>query len=88
MPLFEVTDLDKKIYEEELKDFLPDRIFDVHTHVWLDSLIDRSDIPENNRAVTWPGRVALDNSVEDLADTDSMNLPAAQELYDYLHKPE
>ena len=25
-------------------------------------------------------------SVEDLADTDSMNLPAAQELYDYLHK--
>ena len=42
MPLFEVTDLDKKIYEEELKDFLPDRIFDVHTHVWLDRLVDKA----------------------------------------------
>ena len=36
MALFEVTAYDKKIYEEELKDFLPDKILDVHTHVWLD----------------------------------------------------
>jgi len=33
MALFEVTAYDKKIYEEELKDFLPDKIFDIHTHV-------------------------------------------------------
>lgn len=38
MPLFEVNDYDRHIYETELKDFLPDRILDVHTHVWLDSL--------------------------------------------------
>jgi len=36
MPLFEVTENDKRIYEEELRDFLPDKILDVHTHVWLD----------------------------------------------------
>ena len=39
MALFEVTAYDKKIYEEELRDFLPDKILDVHTHVWLDSFL-------------------------------------------------
>ena len=38
MALFEVKDYDKKVYEEELKDFLPDKILDVHTHVWLDAV--------------------------------------------------
>ena len=41
MALFEVTSYDKKIYEEELRDFLPEKILDVHTHVWLDSLRER-----------------------------------------------
>lgn len=29
-----VTDLDRRIWEEELADFLPRRMFDVHTHVY------------------------------------------------------
>ena len=33
MPLFEVKDIDRKIYEEELRDFLPERMIDIHTHV-------------------------------------------------------
>ena len=33
MALFEVTEYDKKIWEEELKDFLPEKILDIHTHV-------------------------------------------------------
>ena len=33
MALFEVTAYDKVVYEQELKDFLPQRLFDVHTHV-------------------------------------------------------
>ena len=37
MALFEVTAYDKKVYEEELRDFLPDKILDVHTHVRLSS---------------------------------------------------
>ena len=35
MALFEVTANDRRIYEEELKDFLPDKIFDVHCHIAL-----------------------------------------------------
>ena len=33
MALFEVTDYDRQIWEEELKDFLPDKILDVHCHI-------------------------------------------------------
>ena len=56
MALFEVTAYDKKIYEEELRDFLPDKIFDVHTHVWLDSnLVKKPPVPGFvKRTVTWP----------------------------------
>ena len=77
MALFEVTDYDKKIYEEELKDFLPDKILDVHTHVWLDSLVDANDLePEDNkRTVTWPSLVAKDNSIEDLQETYRLMFP-------------
>ena len=35
MALFEVTAHDKQVYEQELRDFLPDKMLDVHTHVWL-----------------------------------------------------
>ena len=67
MALFTVTDYDKKVYEEELKDFLPEKILDVHTHVWLDELVDPDDVEtgDNKRTVTWPGLVAKDNSIED-----------------------
>ena len=40
MALFEVTDYDRKVWEEELKDFLPDRILDVHTHVYKKEYFD------------------------------------------------
>ena len=35
MILFTVTDYDIKVYEEQLKDFLPEKTIDIHTHVWL-----------------------------------------------------
>ena len=73
--MFEVTDLDKKIYEEELKDFLPDKIFDVHTHVWLDKLVDWEHYPKNTRAVKWPGKVAKENSIEDLEESFRLMFP-------------
>lgn len=34
MALLEVSDLDRRIWEEELHEFVPDRIYDVHTHIW------------------------------------------------------
>ncbi len=31
---FQLTAYDKKVYQEELKDFLPENIVDVHTHIY------------------------------------------------------
>lgn len=77
MALLEVKPYDKKIYEEELKDFLPDKILDIHTHVWLEELNDKKPIdPEiDARTVNWPLLVARDNSLEDLQETYSLLFP-------------
>ena len=79
MALFEVTDYDRKIYEEELKDFLPDKIIDIHTHVWLDKFLDKTPKPGYvKRTVTWPTLVALDNSIEDLQETYRLMFPGKE----------
>ena len=75
MALFEVTNYDKKIYEEELKDFLPEKILDIHTHVWLDELCDPVDPDIAARTVNWPSMVAKDNSIEDLQETFHLMFP-------------
>ncbi len=72
--LFEVKQIDKRVYESELKDFLPERIIDVHTHVWLDRFKNRVE-EKSARLVSWPSRVALDNSVEDLKETYRLMFP-------------
>ncbi len=75
MPLFEVTDYDKKIWEEELKDFLPDKILDVHTHVYKRKYIveDPEYIPP--KVVSWPSKVAEENPIEDLQETYRLMFP-------------
>ena len=77
MSLFEVTENDKKIYREELADFLPGRIFDVHAHVWLDENIDpaENEPPEKKRVVTWPSLVAKDDPIEDFVETYRLLFP-------------
>ena len=76
MALFNVTPNDRRVYEEELKDFLPDKILDIHTHVWLDALRDeKTAADETDRAVLWPSLVANDNSLEDLQETYRLLLP-------------
>ncbi|MBQ5973765.1 MAG: amidohydrolase [Oscillospiraceae bacterium] len=78
MPLFEVTENDKRIYETELKDFLPDRILDIHTHVWLDSLTVPPPADEALRTVVWPSLVAKDDSIEDLQETYRLLFPGKE----------
>ena len=34
-PLFEVKPIDREFYSKHLRDWLPDRMIDMHTHVWL-----------------------------------------------------
>lgn len=77
MSLFQIKEVDKAFYESKLQSFLPDRIFDIHTHVWLDSIrIRAANAPV--RAVTWPSLVARDNSVEDLFETYRLMFPGKE----------
>ena len=76
MALFPVTDYDKKIWEEELKDFLPDKIMDCHTHVY--KLEHKRKTPEDRKKsglVSWTSTVAKDNPIEDLDETYKLMFP-------------
>ena len=70
--LFEVKDVDRRFYREKLAGFLPDRIIDVHTHVWLKAF--RRTAP-SDRAVTWPLRVAEQSPIEELIETYRLMFP-------------
>lgn len=72
--LFEVKPVDMRFYEEKLRDFLPSKMIDFHTHVYLDKF-KNMDVNFPVRAVTWPGRVARDNSIEDLIETYRLMFP-------------
>ncbi len=72
--LFEVKEIDRAVYREKIQDFAPDRMIDVHTHVWRDS--DTSRSPKAfERVVSWPMRVAKDDPVEDLVETYRLLFP-------------
>lgn len=75
--LFEFLPVDQQFYSQRLHDFLPARLIDVHTHVWLDRFRSKEK-DENVRAVTWPHRVALDNSIEDLLESYRLLFPGKQ----------
>ena len=70
--LFDVKDVDRRFYREKLQHFLPDRIIDVHAHVWRR---DFRKAPPTGRAVTWPLRVAEQDPVEDLIETYELLFP-------------
>ena len=77
MQLFEVTDYDRKIWEEELKDFLPDRILDVHTHVYRKE--DKGAVKAKQAGiVTWTDAVAEDDPIEDLRETYRLMFPGKE----------
>lgn len=71
MSLFEVKEVDKKYYKERLEDFLPQNIFDVHTHVYKPY----PPVEGEKRCVTWPSLVADRNPIEDLVQTGKMMFP-------------
>ncbi len=72
--LFEKTDYDKKVYENEIADFVPDRLFDIHVHVWKDEQKEKFNSGVQ-RSVVWPSLVAKDNPVEDLIETYRIMFP-------------
>ncbi|QEN09172.1 hypothetical protein EXM22_14725 [Oceanispirochaeta crateris] len=72
--LFPMTDYDKMIYNTELSDYLPERMIDIHTHVYLNKF--RAKKPEGIvRAVTWPSLVAEHSPIEELLETYKIMFP-------------
>ncbi|MBN1446181.1 MAG: amidohydrolase family protein [Candidatus Omnitrophica bacterium] len=73
---FEVKTVDEKFYEEKIRNFLPGRIIDVHTHIWLKGRGCNSAVRDG--VVTWPSRVAEENSAEDLMDSYKLLFPGKE----------
>ena len=72
----QIKPVDKAFYETHL-DYLPPKLIDIHTHVWLAASRQPSPQPPNlggkrgpaRRGPTWPGRVAPENPIADLLAT-------------------
>ena len=67
----DVTDYDKKVWAEELCDFLPDKIIDVHMHIWEPG----TRKVGQKGCVTWTSIVAPDMTYENMVETYSKVFP-------------
>ena len=76
MSLLQVKPYDQQFYNENLRDFLPDKFIDCHNHIWLDEFKDKSVAV--TRSCAWPMMVAKDNSVEDLIQTNLELFPGKE----------
>ena len=84
--LFDVKLVDRRFYQSRLRDWLPGRIIDVHTHIWRGTRgpagptaaapagSARSPLADA-RTVSWPARVAQANPIEELLETYRLMLP-------------
>lgn len=78
MPLVQIKEFDRRFYEERIKDFLPEKIIDVHTHVWRAADMPEEPDPREARNVSWPSKVAPENPIQDLLETYRLLLPGKQ----------
>ncbi|MBQ7715590.1 MAG: amidohydrolase family protein [Clostridia bacterium] len=69
-----VTEYDRKVWEEELSDFLPEKIIDCHVHIYLKEM-QREDPDERKGCVMWPHIVAPELDAEDLMCSYSQMFP-------------
>jgi len=70
---FEVKEADKAFYNEHLVDFLPQRMIDIHAHVWLKTFFEKTSA--ETRGPRWPRLVAEENPIEDLLHTYQLMFP-------------
>jgi len=70
----EIKETDRHYYEARLKDFLPERIIDIHTHIWLEKS-NRPPAASAQRTAGWAGKIARQNTVEDLLRTYKAMFP-------------
>jgi len=74
--LFQVNDVDWAFYNYHLADFLPCKIIDIHTHIWLKTSIDQTTA--EGRGPKWPSLVAEENPIEDLFRTYQLMFPGQE----------
>lgn len=48
---FTYTDFDREIWDKEFEDFVPQKIYDMHTHLWTES--GQEKMPENNSPLRY-----------------------------------
>lgn len=73
--LFEVKEVDRCFYQQRIKDFIPDKVIDIHTHLWSATEKTVGKKWQVERVVSWPGLVAKDNPAEDLMETYKLMFP-------------
>ncbi|OGF46633.1 MAG: hypothetical protein A2452_11290 [Candidatus Firestonebacteria bacterium RIFOXYC2_FULL_39_67] len=71
--LFNIKEIDKDVYSKELAEFLPEKILDIHSHIWLKKFKIKTE--SEDRGAEWPKLVAEENSMEDLQATYSLLFP-------------
>lgn len=68
----QVNDYDRKVYREELHDFLSPKFIDLHTHVWLDEF---ENYGGHNGGASWTRTMATDMTTEQLLETYRILFP-------------
>ncbi len=61
-----MTAYDRQVYESELKDFLPDKMIDIHTHIWKNTFRPQG---QPNGGSTWIDMVADEQTAENLLES-------------------
>ena len=77
MNTFQLTEYDRRVYEEELAEFLPDKMIDIHTHIWEEGTLRNSE-EENRACVRWPLMVAPFCTIESLLKAYKQMFPGKQ----------
>ncbi len=72
----QIKAFDQEIYQGKLANFLPARIIDFHTHVWLQSFL--TPEPHGERGAQWAHKVAAEITPEELIDCYQAMLPQQQ----------
>ena len=73
--LIKFEQIDRDVYKQSIAGFLPDRIIDIHTHVYITKNTVPADKARKSRVVSWPDLVAKDDPIEDLCETYRLMLP-------------
>jgi len=69
---FEYTTYDREVYEKELKNFLPDKIFDAHVHITTESL---KSYGSHNGGSAWTDYLCKEMDVKSFLDINKKMFP-------------